>query len=822
MNTSENQNTQDNPWLKGYPSTKDALIDKQHEMRKRVKMRVFTSADEVLSIIPTGLERETSFVLFAMKENRRTGKHDKVPVDAHGHECDAHDAKNHMGVRDAASLIVASKGMMGLAIVLREDRPFFCVDLDNAFDLKTNTWSQLSIDVYGMLPGAATEVSLSGRGLHIFGSGSFALPASRYYTKRKGLPGLEFYTSKRMICLTGTHKQGSAIVDFTGMLPAFIERYGLEKNEFAEFHAPIDGQPDPAYTGAWSDDELIHKMITSKGGVAALFGDGCHVRDLWYGRHDELAKHYPATERGDGLSFDHSAVDFALLWHLAFWTGRDFPRMERLFTQSALGQRGKWRNRAYYRRVSIVEAAKRQPKIYDREARRSENAEIGNDTGDDLKPCIMTIDDMVRDLVYVEKTEEVVHRVTCRPRSWSAAIGAYAASVYDIPNPLKPHEPPKQAPCLPAWRRREDRITADVVTWSPKDGEFCAPPDVTNGNSRGYNTWKGLRPLACPPDWQQQVKPFITHIEYLMRVTEERDRFVQWLGHIVQHPGELPHTAYLMVTRQTGIGRNLLASMLVRVLRGYVAASVPLDNILAGGKNGMLSQKLLAIVDEVKQGNSEHRWERGERLKKIITETDRDIDEKYGKQRTEFNCCRWLMFSNHYDALPFENNDRRVIVIENPMERKPPDYYAKVYKLVDDPGFIGSVRKYLETVDLRGFNPGDIAPMNAAKTTALAAMTSPVDLAVDEFRKTWKGEIAGRNFIRRYVEQSTGTNVNTNHFTHALQRAGIISWGCRFNTIGGGRDHVVIVRTVTKEQVEAADRHYIAKYIDDFEREFDK
>src|SRR5262249_23751754 len=148
---------------------------------------------------------------------------------------------------------------------------------------------------------------------------------------------------------------------------------------------------------------------------------------------------------------------------------------------------------------------------------------------------------------------------------------------------------------------------------------------------------------------------------------------------------------------------------------------ISLPELLDGGFTGRLSEKLLAIVDEVREGGGERRYQRGQRMKSIITEEHRFINPKYGLQSVEKNCCRWLMFSNHHDAIPFDNTDRRIIVIENPTERKTPDYYEHLYGLLDDNDFIASVRQRLKTLDIATFRPGDHAPMNEAKINALRA-----------------------------------------------------------------------------------------------------
>ena len=60
-----------------------------------------------------------------------------------------------------------------------------------------------------------------------------------------------------------------------------------------------------------------------------------------------------AVDRGEIAGYpSHSEADLALCNLLAFWTGGDPARMERLFAQSGL-VRAKWRNRPDYRERTI-------------------------------------------------------------------------------------------------------------------------------------------------------------------------------------------------------------------------------------------------------------------------------------------------------------------------------------------------------------------------------------------------------------------------------------------------------------------------------------
>jgi hypothetical protein len=343
-------------------------------------------------------------------------------------------------------------------------------------------------------------------------------------------------------------------------------------------------------------------------------------------------------------------------------------------------------------------------------------------------------------------------------------------------------------------------MSVEVLTWFPGRPQICQPPE---GPGPAFNMWRGLPPIPCPEDWETRVKPFLDHVAYLVPVEKERERFLCWLAHIFQAPEVLPHTGYLMTTQTQGIGRNLLASILVRALRGFVAAGLSLPELLDGtGFTGRLSKKLLLIFDEAREGSGDGRYKRQLRLTSMLNQEHRHINPKYGHESIEKNCARWLMFSNFDDAIPFDNADRRVIVIANPTVRKEDTYYERLYGLLNDIAFIGSVRRYLETKDISAFRPGEHAPMNEAKQRVLDSLMSDTDRAVDEFKQDCKTELTSRNAIRAYVENNCtshkGAGPTEAHLTYAIIRAGMLPTGQRVlahNLVSGEetRFSVVIV-----------------------------
>ena len=163
-----------------------------------------------------------------------------------------------------------------------------------------------------------------GDGVHVFLRGT--IPAG---IRRKLLnvarpdAAIEMYCERRYFTITGRHVEGT---------PQTLEERPEELTAlYAELSASRKNpQERTARSGAWAldDQALVEKAMAAKNGV--LF------RALWQGD----TSGYPSP----------SEADQALCNLLAFWTGRDAARMDRLFRQSGLyrqqARKEKWDRRA--------------------------------------------------------------------------------------------------------------------------------------------------------------------------------------------------------------------------------------------------------------------------------------------------------------------------------------------------------------------------------------------------------------------------------------------------------------------------------------------
>lgn len=431
---------------------------------------------------------------------------------------------------------------------------------------------------------------------------------------------------------------------------------------------------------------------------------------------------------------------------------------------------------------SIIDerAPRAPPDALRREQQRKQAQDIGDGTAHAAPlTAALTLDDMLGQLVFVSDGSRVARRdcphialplneFKLVTRASETRVGKKLVATTDL------------------WVQDPSRITTHTLTYRPGCQEFTADPE----GAPALNLW---RPTSRPAS-SASVAPFLEHVEYLVPDPDERGRFLDWLAHTEQFPGVLPHTHYLMVAHQTGIGRNWLASLLARVWAGATRLGFDLVGAMQSGFNGALSRRLLVIVDELKAADTGYAAaSHAQQLKAMLTTEHRPINPKFGRQHIEFNCARWLMLSQHYDALPLERSDRRVIVITNPSQRKSPDYYAQVYALLDNTHFVNAVGHWLGQRDIRGFNPSTPAPLTDSKQRAIDACISDIEHALIQLRDGTDDVLVTAGAVSEYLSDCGLARPQSRAMAAAYAAAGIVPC-TKLVTLFGKKHRVIALR----------------------------
>lgn len=227
---------------------------------------------------------------------------DKIPRDPKTGNAAKTSDPSTWGTFEQAAEAVAAHGVPYIGFVFDGKSGYFGVDLDNCID------NIDFCDEFVETLQSYAEMSQSGRGLHIICKG--VLPSG---ARRRG--GVEMYSTGRYFICTGNiyNEKYTEVKNCTEQIKILHSKY-LPSNSTGVVHEASAG-------GLGLDDtEVIDKARASKGGeLFSLLYSGS-----W-----------------SGIYSSQSEADLALCNQLAFWTGRDYAQMDRLFRSSGL-YRDKW------------------------------------------------------------------------------------------------------------------------------------------------------------------------------------------------------------------------------------------------------------------------------------------------------------------------------------------------------------------------------------------------------------------------------------------------------------------------------------------------
>lgn len=434
-----------------------------------------------------------------------------------------------------------------------------------------------------------------------------------------------------------------------------------------------------------------------------------------------------------------------------------------------------------------------------REFQKRENEKIGE--GQHLIPAaeIITLESAINRFVFLSDGSRVADvfnpHYDLAFADWAAT---HKASKESMPQPDKElangkvkKMPDKDVAVSELWLASPRRQTVVCRTFKAGGGLMLPDPD----GRRALNTWKPFdRSVEVHDVEATGIGLFLDHVRFLFG--DDAERFLDWLAHIEQRPDVLPHTAWLHIAKNFGMGRNWLASVLSRVWGGAVAANLDLVALLGNGFNGRLSRKVLAIVDEIREGGRDSQWEHSEKLKSVITEETRLINPKYGRQSMEYNACRWLMFSNHVSAIPLETGDRRFEVVCTDAMPRDAAYYTRLYNALQDKVFIAAVAQFFLTRDLSRFNPGAIAANTTAKQAVTRASQTPTAQWCEMVANLWPSDVIASAVLAEIVAGAAEAPLTAAH-RRTLEQFGMEAWGKTIK-VDGAPIRVTIVRN--KEQ----------------------
>lgn len=705
----------------------------------------------------------------------KNGKTDKFPINYKTLKiCDAHNSNMWASYLDAKKALSATKKLhhnqvaKGVGFVFTKNDPFFFIDLDSCYH--KGKWSETANSFCSYFSGAFIEVSASGLGLHIIGSWSNPIP----HGCRNGEMGLELYSHNRFIALSEINAYGNPSFDCTPTLHKIIDHYFQPTTQ--DIKTEWTYQPVNDWKGPIDDFELI--TIASKTGSAAgSFGYKATFNDLWNKNEKKLSKFFPDDCKG--RSFDESRADAALAQHLAFWTGKNCERIQKLMLQSQLN-REKWALRPNYLADTILKAVASQSEVFGSVTKlkaRSNQQRIDATTirSKILENCtperrnfietspltqtakfwtdnagataeviakmiqpntsvstLQTVTSVVSGYQFMSVDLQLKHFKGCvyiqdihkiltstgellNQDRFNASFGGYVFQLDEMGNKTT--------------RKPWEAFTESQVIRHPKVNTSCFRPMlqpgeiISQGAYTAVNVYFPIHTLRIKGD----ASRFTRHLAAMLPNPIDQEIILSYLAACLQYPGKKFYWAPL-IQGVEGNGKSLLTACIVYAI-GEKYCHLPPANEITEKFNEWLFFKLFIGIEDIYVPESKR--EVIEVLKPMITGERLAMRAMQQSQVMADNVAHFIINSNWKDAVKKTSNDRRFAIFYCAQQAREDiescgmggDYFPNLYSWLRNENGFAIVSEYLHTYPINPkYNPATVchrAPFTSSTEEAV-------------------------------------------------------------------------------------------------------
>ena len=349
------------------------------------------------------------------------------------------------------------------------------------------------------------------------------------------------------------------------------------------------------------------------------------------------------------------------------------------------------------------------------------------------------------------------------------------------------------------------------------------PKLVIEAGETKFNLWRPSEIEPVPGD----VTPLVNHVKALFPDKSEAGIVLDYMAFQVAKPGIKVRWA-LLIQGEPGTGKSFLAKVMKLVLGEKNVRDVSNEEIHE--KYTHWQQRCqLVVVEEVKAKGARrsHHLELMNRLKTVITEDYCLIRSMNANVYQQPNRLNILAFTNHKDAIPLDESDRRWCVLHSPANKissdtERQDYFTHLFSWAKENA--PAILSYFQTRPLDKFQPNGHAPLTEAKrnvfamsrdlieewiTGGIEANTFPfkTDLVSIEHLRSHDRQVAPQEFRRLlpYVFSDALTKAGAKRLDNARGEAK------RFWMTDGSRVKLWVIRN-HDAWLAATDQEVIAEY----------
>jgi hypothetical protein len=273
------------------------------------------------------------------------------------------------------------------------------------------------------------------------------------------------------------------------------------------------------------------------------------------------------------------------------------------------------------------------------------------------------------------------------------------------------------------------------------------PGPFLSTKQRGINTHKGTTIVSAKNATDEDAKPFIEFMEYLVPDKTDRDNLLRWCFTLLARPDVKMHYGVLLISEGQGKGKSTLGEKILGPLVGKHNMSSPgAGEIVDSAFNDWCAHKRLAVVHEIYEGHSSKAYNK---LKSIITDATISINKKYQAPYEIENWLHIFACSNSERALHLSDDDRRWFIPKITESKKPPKWWEDFHHWLNDQGGLSIIKWYAEkwinkTTPVQS---GDYAPPSDAKHDVIRAGYSQGQLLAIELFDHLQSEYQNKPFV---------------------------------------------------------------------------
>jgi len=316
----------------------------------------------------------------------------------------------------------------------------------------------------------------------------------------------------------------------------------------------------------------------------------------------------------------------------------------------------------------------------------------------------------------------------------------------------------------------------------------AAGPTFTLNGVECVNTY---RPSSIPraavhigPEGRQAIDLVQRHVRIICGGREHvAETLVAWMAHNVQKPGVKIRWAPL-IKGVEGDGKTLFGR-LAAALMGEINVKQISPKVLGTDFTDWAHGGCVGVLEEIRlAGHNRH--DVFNALKPYITNDSIAVHPKGRAEFTAINTMNFLAFTNHADALPLTDTDRRWMVVFSPFSTiaglrqaigmETAAYFAAAYRAIGE--HAGELRRWLLDFPIpAGFDPNGPAPYTDEKSDMVSLSMSPEEEVVREVIEdgaegVTRNVLASTCLVQAARLSDPDLQLNTNALNRLLVRLG--------------------------------------------------